>query len=167
MGGAVAALAALLEPRRVASLTLLAPGGFGPEINHRLLMRYAVAHDPEVMRLCLEAMYGWNADVDEETVVRMAAERAVPRRREMLAGIGAAMVRDGRQGQIPREALAGLTMPVRILWGTIDNVLPAHQTRDLPPNFELRLLDGVGHMLPQEAPAEIIACVEASVLRCR
>ena len=38
MGGAVATLMAL-SPERVASLTLLAPGGFGPEINGPLMRR--------------------------------------------------------------------------------------------------------------------------------
>ena len=45
MGGAIAALTALFQPQRVASLTLLSPGGFGPEINQRLLKRYAAAKD--------------------------------------------------------------------------------------------------------------------------
>ena len=43
MGGAVATLMALAEPETIASLTLLAPGGFGPEINGPLLRRYAAA----------------------------------------------------------------------------------------------------------------------------
>ena len=37
MGGTVATLAALLDPKRVTSLTLLASGGHGPEINGSLL----------------------------------------------------------------------------------------------------------------------------------
>ncbi|MGT2467378.1 alpha/beta fold hydrolase [Mesorhizobium atlanticum] len=47
MGGAVATLMALADSGRVASLTLLAPGGFGPEINAALLRRYAAASGRE------------------------------------------------------------------------------------------------------------------------
>jgi len=43
MGGAIASLVGLFAPDVVASLTLLAPGGFGPEINHRMLQAYARA----------------------------------------------------------------------------------------------------------------------------
>ncbi|MBR7517917.1 alpha/beta fold hydrolase, partial [Mycobacterium tuberculosis] len=43
MGGATAALVAAFAAEKVASLTLLAPGGFGPDINGRLLRHYAAA----------------------------------------------------------------------------------------------------------------------------
>ncbi|MCP4318771.1 MAG: alpha/beta fold hydrolase [Hyphomicrobiales bacterium] len=45
MGGAVATLIALRTPDIVASMTLLAPGGYGPEINHCLLRRYAIGYN--------------------------------------------------------------------------------------------------------------------------
>src|SRR5690606_15372767 len=65
MGGAIAALMAIFQPQRVASLTLLSPGGFGPEINQRLLKRYAAAADEAALLLCLEAMFGWFSAVPE------------------------------------------------------------------------------------------------------
>ena len=58
MGGAIATLMALADPSRVASLTLLAPGGFGPEINAGLLRRYAAANGRKEIRACLAAMSG-------------------------------------------------------------------------------------------------------------
>ena len=54
LGGAAAALAALRAPKSCASLTLLAPGGFGPEINERLLGRYSQASGEVEIARCLE-----------------------------------------------------------------------------------------------------------------
>src|SRR5690606_18296524 len=84
MGGAVASLVALFDAKRVASLTLLAPGGFGPDINRRLLTRYAAAETREQLTACLEAMTGWYSPVPEETVEHLLTARAVPGQREML-----------------------------------------------------------------------------------
>src|SRR5690606_39040719 len=109
MGGAVAALMAILEPARLASLTLLAPGGFGPEINHRLLTRYAAARDEAEIVACLEAMTGWFSPVSGETVASAVASRAVAGQRDMLIEMAKGLARDGRQGQLPRDRLEALS----------------------------------------------------------
>jgi pimeloyl-ACP methyl ester carboxylesterase len=156
MGGAVAALMALAEPRRVAALTLLAPGGFGEEINGRLLRRYAAARSADEIRDCLESMFGWPNPVPEDTVRVGAEMRAIPGQVEKLVEIVNAVTRGERQGVIGREQLAGLAMPVTVVWGQLDAVLPVHQTRDLPPRFGLHLVPDAGHMLPEEVP-ELVA----------
>lgn len=163
MGGAVAVLAALADPERVASLTLLAPGGLGPEINQRLLERYAAARAPEDIRICLEAMFGWTSPVPEALVERQAEERGLPGRTEKLVGIAATLAREGRQGEIPRERLAGLAMPVTIAWGGLDNVLPVRQTSGLPGHFAVHVFADLGHMLPQEAPAEMARLIRRNI----
>jgi pyruvate dehydrogenase E2 component (dihydrolipoamide acetyltransferase) len=152
MGGAFSALLAIAAPQSVASLTLLAPGGFGAEINGRLLARYAVAREPAEIVRCLEGMFGWSSPIPDETVEILARMRAVPGQVDFLAGLVGKIARDGRQGVIPREQLAALKMPVAVLWGTLDGVLPCHQSQDLPPAFALHTAPGIGHMLAEEAP---------------
>jgi pyruvate dehydrogenase E2 component (dihydrolipoamide acetyltransferase) len=152
MGGAIAALMALAEPGRVASMTLFAPGGFGPEINARLLERFASATSASDIRNCLEAMTGWYTPVDEGMVSEEVSLRARQGQPEALIALANAIARDGRQGVVPRDQLAGLTMPVAVAWGTIDNVLPVSQSGGLPSHFALHLLPNMGHMLPSEAP---------------
>ncbi|MBO6901137.1 MAG: alpha/beta fold hydrolase [Rhizobiaceae bacterium] len=160
MGGAIAVLMALEAPQRVASMSLFAPGGFGPQINARLLARSAEAVSHAELRATLEAMTGWDTPVDDDVVAALAAWRAADGQADALVALSRTITRDGRQGAIPRERMAGLSMPVAVCWGTIDNVLPVAQTAALPPQFALHLLEGVGHMLPQEVPdfvSELIA----------
>lgn len=159
MGGAIAALMALSEPSRIVSLALLAPGGFGAEINGRLLRRYAAATSADEIRVCLESMAGWPNPLPEETVRTLVQMRAISGQTEKLVEIAASITRDERQGVIPRDRLAGLPMPVAVVWGRLDGVLPVHQADDLPPLFGLHLIPDAGHMLPEEKPelvAEII-----------
>lgn len=165
MGGAIAALMAIVNPRQVASLTLLAPGGFGPEINHRLLTHYAAAIDERELSLHLEAMTGWFSPVSPETIAVAAKSRDLPGQRDVLVEMAKGLVRDGRQGQIPRDLLEALTMPVSVVWGELDNVLPARHAKGLPGHFAVHTFPSLGHMLPDEAPAEVTAIIRQSAGR--
>lgn len=155
MGGAVAALAALSAPERVLSLTLLAPGGMGPDINMPLLRRFAEAVDENSLAAALSEMSGGATGHAQAEARAMMADRNVPGQRDMLLIIANGMTRDGRQGVIPAAALSGLSMPVTVFWGAKDAVLPVSQAGNLPGHFDVRLLPGLGHMLIEEAGEEI------------
>jgi pyruvate dehydrogenase E2 component (dihydrolipoamide acetyltransferase) len=156
MGGAVATLMALAAPDRIASLALLAPGGFGEEINGALLRRYAAAANEAELAASLAAMSGPDAYVDPLLLQPQLAMRTHPGQIERLKEIVEMIARDNRQGVIPREFLARLSMPVSVLWGTDDRVLPFAQASDLPPRFELRTLPRAGHMLIEEEPEAVL-----------
>lgn len=156
MGGAIAALMAIFQPQRVASLTLLAPGGFGPEINQRLLKRYAAATDAATLEPVLEAMFGWFSSLPEGLAAELIAARGAPGTAEKLREMAQGLARDGRQGMLPRDRLEALAMPVTVVWGGLDNVLPARHAEGLPAHYTVRLFPDLGHMLPEEAPDEML-----------
>ncbi len=163
MGGAIAAMMAMADPDRAASLTLLAPGGFGDEINGRLLARYAAAQTAGEIGAALENMFGWNHPVPDAMVEMLAAARAVPGQTGKLVEIAKGLSRDGRQGVIPRDRLAALTMPVKVVWGTQDRVLPTRQAHRLPPMFAAHIFEDTGHMLPEEQPAGVIRLIRENI----
>lgn len=164
MGGAIATLIAMFDSELVASLTLLAPGGYGPEINHRLLTRYAQAKDAETIASCLEAMTGWFSPIPEERVTQALAARQGEGRHEKLIEMAEGLARDGMQGQIPTESVEALEMPVCVVWGELDNVLPIRQARNLPVTFDGHVFSNLGHMLPDEAPEEITEIISMQVV---
>lgn len=155
MGGAISALMALAAPDRVASLTLVAPGGFGPEIDGPLLRRFAAAREASEISACLAAMSGPDHVVAAASVESCLEARALPEQTERLVAIGASITRDERQGVIPRDSLAGLDMPVKVIWGSEDAVLPFAQTQGLPTRFALHACAGAGHMLVEERPRDV------------
>lgn len=157
MGGATAALLATGASERVASLTLLAPGGLGPEINHRLIARFGAACGGAALFEALEMMFGWRSEVPEELVRALIAMRAVPGQAEALAMIAGRMTRNGLQGVIARETLGALAMPVTVVWGEQDCLLPVGHSKGLPPHFHIHVLPECGHMLVEEAPEAVVA----------
>lgn len=160
-GGATAALMALAEPDRVASITLFAPGGIGPEINAPLLREYAAARSADEIARTLAAMMAEPSPLPKEAIDDGLALRAVPGQLEAFAGLCEVITRNGRQGTIPRRALRALAMPARVVWGGLDGVVPVRQMQELPPNFVPHLFPDLGHLLPMEAPEEM-----AQILRC-
>ncbi|GHD11934.1 alpha/beta fold hydrolase [Tianweitania populi] len=159
MGGAIASLIGLRAPEVAESLTLLAPGGFGPEINADLLRRYGAATNADELRSCLNEMSAPGFAMPTKCVVGLAASRGARGQREKLVEIAAAITKGERQGEIPRDMLATLTMPVTVVWGTEDTVLPFSQTQDLPLNFKLEVLAGRGHMLMEEARETVLRII--------
>lgn len=163
MGGAIAVLSALRAPQAVASLTLFAPGGFGPEINFDLLRRYAAAANADELRACMTEMSAPGFQMPTKYVAGLMAVRSVPGQRDKLIEIGALITKGERQGEIPRDSLATLAMPTRVSWGTQDTVLPYAQTKDLPANVALETLPGKGHMLLEEATETVIRAIRRSL----
>ncbi|SMC62308.1 alpha/beta fold hydrolase [Rhizobium sp. RU36D] len=163
MGGAVAALMALKAADQVASLTLLAPGGLGSDINHRALRRYGTATSIAQLRQALEPMIGFNAVIPEQALLRLWEARCVPGAAEALLDIlqhitnatGEAVF----QGVLPLDALRGLTMPLSLLWGTQDMILPVAQAQALEGRADIHILEGVGHMLIEETPDAVVAAL--------
>ena len=171
LGGAVAAILALKAPEIVESLTLLAPGGLGPAINHRVLKRYACPLDRGELRLALEALRGFNASVTREMVERVWEDRSRAGARAALETVFDAMMRSGvggrmEQGTLAMVDLARLPIPVSLAWGEQDGILPRPNEGELPGNTRYHCWPGVGHMLIDEAP-QAVATLLADMVASR
>lgn len=162
-GGAVATLMAATAPASIASLTLLAPGGYGPEINGALLRRFACADRHDELAACLTAMATPDHVPSSETLKNLERQRAVPGQTARLIEIVDMICRDDRQGVFPAGMLAGLTMPVAVAWGSADPVLPFAQAESLPAHFRLTRIDGAGHMLVEEARTTVLELVRSQI----
>ena len=150
MGGSIAALVALFAPERVASLTLLAPGGFGPEIGAEALWRFAVARSDADLDAGLLGLGrpGWRPD---EAVLALHRRIRASQSTAALSAIHALLFRGGTQGSLPLDAVAATGVPVRLVWGREDRITPFAQSGRVPQSFALADLADAGHMLMDEA----------------
>ncbi|WP_206455930.1 alpha/beta fold hydrolase [Aurantimonas marina] len=162
MGGAIAALIGLFAPERVASLTLLAPGGFGKEIGAERIRAVMDAEGTDALRTALGGMGapGWVPDSD--TVAAIAAARD-PAGRAAMRKIFDHLFSTGEQGVLPLDAIAATGRPVHVIWGSEDRVTPTARASSVPPEFTVTMLDGFGHMLMLEAPEACIAAIGAQI----
>ena len=160
MGGAVAALIAMRAPDKVRSLTLIAPGGMGPEINAGALERFARAVNAEEIEASLRVMVSGDFEMPRGILNALAADRLRPGALQAIMETYNAMFTEHSspvkaQGVLPLELLETLGMPVSVLWGEDDAVLPYHQMDRLPPTFRKIHLKDMGHMLLDECPVAV------------
>lgn len=165
MGGAIAALIAIAQPSRVLSATLLSPGGMSSRINAPLLRAFAMAGNREELELCVRKMSGPKAVILPKLVDAMMAQRRVAGQLEALAHVVGVILRGEQQGVIPRAALEALTMPVTVVWGAEDAVMPCDVLESLPGNFHTALLPDAGHMLLDEAPQQAAVLTAETIAR--
>ncbi|MEM7461762.1 MAG: alpha/beta fold hydrolase [Pseudomonadota bacterium] len=160
MGGAIACLIALKSPAHVRSLTLLAPGAFGPEINARLLRRFAIADREETLRPLFEQFYGWHAKVNEKALANLLEDRKRADAGEIYLRFAEKFLNAQRQYEISREALNQLNIPVKVVWGTQDRIVPTRQAHKLPGEFAVHVFEGVGHSIIDEIPDQIVRLLD-------
>lgn len=155
LGGAVALATALREPARVASLSLIAPAGLGPEIDAAFIEGFIAADKRRTLQPVLARLF-----VDASLVSRDMAEDVLRFKRldgatAALSAIAAANFPGGRQAVTLRDRIGAAGGAVQVIWGAADAILPARHAEGLPAPVIVHVLEQAGHMPHMERAAEV------------
>ncbi|HTW03899.1 MAG TPA: acetoin dehydrogenase dihydrolipoyllysine-residue acetyltransferase subunit [Streptosporangiaceae bacterium] len=170
LGGAVAAAVAARDPRRIRSLTLIAPAGFGAEINADYLRGFAEAQTRRELKPIVAELFA-----DESLVTRQLVDDLLAYKRldgvatALRALLGTLVGADGSTQRIDSAAAIaalGDVVPVTVIWGSADRVIPPAQAESVP-GATRRLIDGAGHMPHMERAAQVQAAIEEAIARAR
>jgi pyruvate dehydrogenase E2 component (dihydrolipoamide acetyltransferase) len=160
MGGAIAALLAFRRPERVASLTLIASAGLGPEINPSFIDGFVRAtrrrEAAEVLGLLV---------YDPALVSRAMVEDVL--RYKRLDGVSAALAKvadawfaNGRQVLDLTGRIATLSPPVQLIWGRDDRIIPVAHAEALASRLPVQILGAAGHLPHMEKAGEVTRLIE-------
>jgi pyruvate dehydrogenase E2 component (dihydrolipoamide acetyltransferase) len=155
LGGAVALAGTLVEPRIARSLSLISPVGLGTEINGGFISGFVQAERRREMKGLLEQLFSDTALVSREMVMNVLEAKRIDGARECLQRIAESCFAGGKQGGRLRERLAQLTIPVQVVWGTRDRIIPSAQAAHLPANVAVRMVEQTGHMAHMERAEEV------------
>jgi pyruvate dehydrogenase E2 component (dihydrolipoamide acetyltransferase) len=169
LGGAVAAAVAAKDPGRVRSLTLIAPAGFGAEINAGYLRGFAEAQTRRELKPVVAQLFA-----DESLVTRQVVDDLLAYKRldgvdaALRALLGTLLGPDGATQRIDSpSAIAALggAVPVTVIWGSADRIIPAAQADSVKGAVRRHLIDGAGHMPQMERPAQVQSAIEDAIAR--
>lgn len=146
LGGAVALAVLERAPRRVVSLSLISACGLGAEIDTGALEAIHAAGRRRAMKDALTRLFADPGTVRREMVEEMLAQQRMDGVPEARQTIMRACFGDGRQNAVHRDALAGAPVPVQVIWGAADTIVPPGHADGLPPAVAVHRLDGAGHM---------------------
>ncbi len=164
LGAAAAIAATARDPGRISSLTLIAPAGFGPAINAGYLRGFADAQTRRELKPVVGQLFA-----DEALVTRQMVDDLLAYKR--LDGVHAALhalletLLDGDTQRIDSAAAiaaVGGAVPVTVVWGSADRIIPAVQAESVA-GVVRHLVEGTGHMPQMERPAEVQAAIEETI----
>ncbi|WP_245865571.1 acetoin dehydrogenase dihydrolipoyllysine-residue acetyltransferase subunit [Prauserella marina] len=156
LGGAVITAAAATEPERVASLTLVAPAGIGTGINADYLRGFAAATSRRELKPHLGALFA-----DPALATRQLADDLMKYKRidgvdKALNSLLANLLDGERQGIDITATLSEVEVPVGIVWGSQDAIIPPANVGDRP---DVTVVEDAGHMVHMEQPGAVVAAI--------
>jgi pyruvate dehydrogenase E2 component (dihydrolipoamide acetyltransferase) len=155
LGAALALALADLRGRRVASLTLIAPAGLGPEIDAAALAGIVRASRVESLAPWLRRLTATLQGISDDYAKAAMRLRMDPALRACQADMTQALFPDGVQAFDLRPALQRVECPMQILWGRSDHIVPPNHGIVADGEFALHLLSGAGHIPQMECPDRV------------
>jgi pyruvate dehydrogenase E2 component (dihydrolipoamide acetyltransferase) len=164
LGGGIVGVSAIVHPDAWRSLTLVAPGGFGPDIA--LFLRVFslpflgvttwLPRPASAGRAVLESCFHDRARIPAHLYVESARyDRTYPETLRVMRAVATfrGVRRSLREEWLSRAGeFAG---PILVVWGREDGIIPASHLkalRETYPNAELEVIESAGHLVMPEQP---------------
>lgn len=165
MGAAVATLAAA-DPAgagKVASLTLISPAGYGPDINAGYLHGFASAESRRELKPHLQQLFADESLVNRQLVDDLLRYKRLDGVDAALAAIVAGLLDGDRSGIDVTAAQRGFAGPTVVVWGAADRIIPPANAAALAGHASVHTVDGVGHMAQMEKPHAVIDAIREAI----
>ena len=152
VGGAVAARVARRLPGRVRRLTLLAPAGLDRAIDTDFVRGIVRVRSAGALAHLLRRLAVHPAAMSAAQLEALAAELA----RGRLTAFADTLVDEGGQQVDITGDLRALVMPVRVVWGVQDRIIPWTQASQAGTRCAIHLIQDAGHVPHWDQPAEVV-----------
>jgi len=153
LGGAVAARVARRTPARVRRLTLLAPAGLDRAIDVGFVRGIVRVRTAGALQHLLRRLTVRPAALTAAQLDALALELS----RGRLIDLADALVDDGGQQIDITGDLQAAAMPVRVVWGVQDRIIPWTQVSQAGSRTAVHLIQDAGHVPHWDQPAEVAA----------
>ena len=160
LGGLVAASTALRDPGRARSLTLVASAGLGEEINGDYLDGFISAASRRELKPALELLFADSGQVTRQLVDDVLKYKRIDGVDAALRSIAEHVFGEGRQHVLVADRLAELGIPLLVVWGDEDKIIPPEHARHAPEQAEVHVLEGSGHSPHLEAAGDVNRVME-------
>jgi len=162
LGGAVAIEAARRAPGKVASLALISSAGLGPEINGEYITGFVNAASRRDMKPVVENLFADPGKVTRQLVEDLLKYKRLDGVAAALGSLATGSFSEGRQKVQLGDVLGKLGLPVLVIWGAQDRIIPpSHATR--APGAKVEVIEGAGHMVQMESAAKVNALLKAHI----
>jgi len=154
-GGAIAMTTAGRKRERIHSLTLISSCGLGPEIDVDYLRGFAQTNSRKELRGLVRRLFA-----NEDVVTRQLVDDLLRFKRldgvsEALNAILKDFLENDHQRHLLANEVAQLGIPIRVIWGREDKIIPAAHAEALSKAAEIHVIPSAGHMVQMESPSQV------------
>jgi pyruvate dehydrogenase E2 component (dihydrolipoamide acetyltransferase) len=158
LGGLVATLVAARG--RARTLTLVAGAGLGAEINNDYLDGFIAAESRRELKPVLQLLFA-----DQDQVTRRLVDDVLKYKRidgvdEALRAIAGSFAGPDGQRVLVGDRLEDLGVPLLVIWGAQDRIIPAAHAQAVPEGATVHVLEAAGHSPHMEAAGEFNRVME-------
>jgi pyruvate dehydrogenase E2 component (dihydrolipoamide acetyltransferase) len=164
LGGAIAIEAARQGKGKARSLALIASAGLGPEINGDYIAGFVKAASRREMKPVVETLFADPAKVTRQLVEDLLKYKRLDGVEAALGAFAEGAFKDGRQQAQLADELGKLGIPVLVVWGAEDKILPASHAANAK-GARTEVIEGAGHMVQMEAAARVNALLKEHLAR--
>jgi pimeloyl-ACP methyl ester carboxylesterase len=155
-GAAIATEIAARSNLDIRALTLIAPAGLGPEINGAFLSGFVRARTEASLVAWMKQLVQDGSLLTKPFVNATLAQSQDVALRDAQQLVADRFFADGTQVFDIRQSLGNLAIPVRVIFGAADRVIPAAHAAGLPGEIAVHLFAGTGHMPQLEQREKIM-----------
>jgi pyruvate dehydrogenase E2 component (dihydrolipoamide acetyltransferase) len=165
MGGAVVTAVAA-DPTaagKVASLTLISPAGFGPDINAGYLRGFAEAESRRELKPHLLTLFADPGLVNRQLIDDLLKYKRLDGVDQALRSLVGNLVKGDESAVDVTAELAAFGGPAVAVWGREDKIVPAANAAGLGSAATVHIVDGAGHMAHMEKPHAVVAAIREAL----
>jgi pyruvate dehydrogenase E2 component (dihydrolipoamide acetyltransferase) len=163
MGGAIALMLALDATDRVASVAAMSPAGLGAEINMDYINGFITEKRAKKLRPVLEMLVAHPEMISKDMVEDVLKFKRLDGVDQALATLRDGCFPGGNQKVNLRDRLDGLKVPVRVVVGKQDQIIPPKHSEGLPAAITVTRFDDAGHMPHMEKAADVNELIRSLV----
>lgn len=162
LGAAVSTLVGATYPELLKSVTLIAPAGLSPEISGSFLDGFVNETRARKLRPFIEMLVADPGMITGEMVEDVLRFKRLDGAQDALQAVRAENFPGSLQKISIRQELAGLKIPVHIIVGKADHIIPAYRPENID-KLSFIELDDTGHIAHLEKSAEVNDYIKSSI----
>ena len=162
LGGAIALAIASSASGRVRSVTLVCPAGLGSEINRDYIDGFVSSSSRRQLKPVLENLFADSGLVNRSLVDGVLRYKRLDGVTESLEALADGVFADGAQSWVEPGVVAALDVPVLVVWGAEDRIVPAAHAQ-AASGATVEVVEGAGHMVQMEAAPRVNSLITAHV----
>jgi pyruvate dehydrogenase E2 component (dihydrolipoamide acetyltransferase) len=155
LGGAVVLQLALDYPKKAASLTLISSAGLGGDINMAYIEGFIGATGRKDLKPELEKLFADPNLVSRDMINDVLKYKRMDGVDRVLKRIAGSAFAGGKQSAILKERLGTIKVPMQVIFGAKDQIIPAKHAEGLSENIKVKVIPQASHMPHMEAASEV------------